>query len=237
MKIDKAVSLYLPFQKSESSPFTIELTLQAKLGKADSLAKQCEKLQDPKKRFRPIHPAFYLALKDNHIKVKVTHDFNDKVHIVFIAGEKFRPQAESFFSTLKKFGFDTVSDKGFDLNFDFNSDNSVPQIINRYIQYGGYFFQTFLQDSILKAKFSNEAKAWDLIDLFLELANENNKIPKCSDFQEIDIEAHFDLYNLDQEELALKKNWVFQKIEDFFEVSTVLFNQILKTELKFTKIC
>ena len=128
LKIDKAVSLYMPFQKSESSPFTIELTLQAKLGKADSQARQCEKLQDPKKRFKPIHPAFYLALKDNHIKVKVTHDFNDKVHIVFIAGEKFRPQAESFFSTQKKFGFDTVSDSGFDFNFQFNSDKNVSLI-------------------------------------------------------------------------------------------------------------
>ena len=135
MKLSNQISLNLPFQNT-SSPFTIEITLQAKLGKADSLARLCEKQLDPKKRFKPIHPAFYLALKDNHIKVKVTHDFNDKVHIVFIAGEKFRPLAESFFSTLGKFGFDTVSDKGFDFNFDFSSDRSVQEIINRYITKG-----------------------------------------------------------------------------------------------------
>jgi len=39
MKIDKNVELFFPFTKKESSPFTIEITLQAKLGKADSLAR------------------------------------------------------------------------------------------------------------------------------------------------------------------------------------------------------
>lgn len=231
MKIDKNVELFFPFQKSESSPFTIELTLQAKLGKADSLARLCEKLLNPKKRFKPIHPAFYLAIQDNHIKVKVTHDFSDKVHVVFIAGEKFRPLAESFFSTFKKFGFANISDRGFNFHADYSSGKSCLDILERFADKRGFFYQTFLQDSALKLRFSNESKAWDIIDLFWELACENNNMYQFSDFEEIDIEAFLDLYD-DETKFEGKKNWLFQKVEDFFTETVALFNGLNDKELK-----
>jgi hypothetical protein len=146
-------------------------------------------LLNPKKRFKPIHPAFYLALRDNHIKVKVTHDFDEKVRIVFIAGEKFRPLAESFFSTFKKFGFENISDKGFSFQANYVNSKSCLEILERFVDRRGFFYQTALQDSKLDLRFSNESKAWDIIDLFWELAIENNNMPQFSDFEEIDIEA------------------------------------------------
>ena len=114
---------------------------------------------------------------------------------MFIAGEKFRPLAESFFTTFKQFGFGNVSDNGFNFHADFTNSKSCSQMIERFIDKRGHFYQTFLQDSNIKLRFSNEFKAWDLIDTFWELAVENNNMPQFSDFEDIEIEAFMDLYD------------------------------------------
>jgi len=88
-----------------------------------------------------------------------------------------------------------------------------------------------LQDSSVKLRFSNESKAWDIIDLFWELAVEGNDMYQFSDFEEIDIEAFLDLYG-EENKFEGKKNWLFQKVEDFYLETVALFNGLNDRELK-----